>query len=143
MLVVLSVSSVSILTRTIKLRTWLCSLKYYTNPCVHLLHADTESFIPDNTNNTIDNLGEYIYSKAYSQTKKQKQWSLWMVIFNTLEQYVKRHYANMDTGCSMKCSTIPGELLLNTSKSFVVCSISNLIRTIKLSTWPCPLKSFL
>ena len=32
--------------------------------------ADTKSFIPDNTNNTIGNFGEYIYSKAYSQTKQ-------------------------------------------------------------------------
>ena len=66
-------STVCIITRTIKLRTWLCPLKYYTNPCAHLWHlttADTKSFIPDNTNNIIDNLGEYIYSKAYSQTNK-------------------------------------------------------------------------
>ena len=49
-------------------------LKYYTNPSVQsvmLDHTDTESFIPDNTNNTIDNLGEYTYSKAYSQTNKK------------------------------------------------------------------------
>ena len=39
---------------------------------------------PDNTNNTIDNLDEYIYLKAYSETKQQ---SLWMVIFYMLEQY--------------------------------------------------------
>ena len=59
--------------------------------CVQLWHlttADTEtsgSFIPDNTNNTIDNLDEHIYSKVYSQNKTK--WSLWMVIFDLLEQY--------------------------------------------------------
>ena len=39
---------------------------------------------PDNINNTIDNFDEYIYLKAYSKTKQQ---SLWMVIFDMLEQY--------------------------------------------------------
>ena len=39
-----------------------------------MFDADTKIFILDKTNNTIesiDNLGEYIYSVAYLQTKKQ------------------------------------------------------------------------
>ena len=43
------------------------------HPIVHLWHVTTSdtncNFIPDNTGNTINNFGEYIYSKAYSQTR--------------------------------------------------------------------------
>jgi len=60
--------------------------------------AYTKSFIPDNTNSTIDNLGEYIYSKAYLRTNNnKKQWSLWMVIFDMLEEYIAMSNVTLQT----------------------------------------------
>ena len=99
MLVVLSVS---VLTRTTKLRIWLCPLKYDTNPCAHLwclTTADTKSFIPDNTNNTTDSLGQYIYLNAYSQINKQTktQWSLWMIIFDMIQEYIAMSNVTLQT----------------------------------------------
>ena len=85
----------------------------------------------------------FIEKHIYKKRKKKKR-SLWMVIFNMLEQYIAMSnifFANMDTGCSMKCCNIPENCYWTLLNLFVVSvtSICNLIRTIKLSTWPCPL----
>ena len=74
----------------------LSSEMLYQSWCPSVTTADTKSFIPDNTNNTTDNLDEYIYSKAYSQTNKIQR-SLWMVIFYMLEQYTATSNVTLET----------------------------------------------
>ena len=88
-------------------------LKYYTNPSVEsvmLDHTDTESFIPDNTNNTIHPLTvwvnifiwKYIHNNNKMEFMDGNIWHSWTYI-----AMLNITCANMDTGCSVKCSNIP------------------------------------